>query len=133
MDLFISGPATSVLFVLILVCDSQLHSPDRKNLKPAVKEFDWMLLKILLKSIKSHWLRAAIVIYFTRMHVDLLQNCILRNQRYIPKLPCTPVVSILYPTQEKPLKTSTLALNLLTLFYCFAWQLESYGPWLVVS
>ena len=64
MDLLSSGPATSVLFVLILVRNSQWHSPDRKNLKPAVKEFDWVLLKILYKTIKFHGLRAAIVIYF---------------------------------------------------------------------
>ena len=61
MDLIISGPATSVLFVLILVCNSQWHTPDRKNLKPAVKEFDY-----------GHGLRDAIVIFFRRVHVELI-------------------------------------------------------------
>ena len=43
MDLFTSGPATStiVLFVLILVQNSQWHSPDKKNLKPAVERI-WL-------------------------------------------------------------------------------------------
>ena len=41
MDLFTSGPATSFLFVLILVRNSQWHSPDRKNLKPAVERI-WL-------------------------------------------------------------------------------------------
>ena len=36
MDLFTSGPATSVLFVLTLALNSQWDSPDRKNLKLAV-------------------------------------------------------------------------------------------------
>ena len=31
MDLFTSGPVTSVLFVLILVRNAQWHSSDRKN------------------------------------------------------------------------------------------------------
>ena len=37
MDLFTSGPATSLLLVLILVQNSQWHSPDKKNLKTAVE------------------------------------------------------------------------------------------------
>ena len=117
MDPFTSGPVTSVLLVSILVCNSQWHSPDRKNLKPTVKESDWMLFRILYKTIKFHGLRAAIVVFFRRVHAELLWNCILRNQRYIPKLPCTPIVSILSPPQ-KTLKTPTVKPYELISLFC---------------
>ena len=130
MDLFTSGPVTSVLLVSILVCNSQWHSPDRKNLKPTVKESDWMLFRILYKTIKFHGLRAAIVVFFRRVHAELLWNCILRNQRYIPKLPCTPIVPILSPP-KKPSKLPPS--NLMNLFHCFVWQLDSYGLWLPLN
>ena len=41
IDSFISGLATSVSFVLILVWNSQWHTPDRKNSKPAVERI-WL-------------------------------------------------------------------------------------------
>ena len=37
MDLFTSGPATSVLFILILARNNQWHSPDSKSLKRAIR------------------------------------------------------------------------------------------------
>ena len=41
----------------------------------------------------------------------------IRESKYIPKLPCTPIVSIL-STQKRPLKTPTLKHYELILLFC---------------
>ena len=88
MDLFTSGPATSVLFVLIMIRNSQWHSPDRKKLKPALKEFDCMLLKILYKTIKFHGLRAVIVIYFKSACWIVIKLLIMESMLNCYKIAC---------------------------------------------
>ena len=118
MDLFTSGPATSVLFILILVCNSQWHSPDKKNLKPAVKEFDWILLKILYETIKFHGLWAAVVIFFRRVLVELLWNSILRNLRYSYTQITRHSHSVDLISPKKTLKTPTLKRYELLLLFC---------------
>ena len=119
MDLFTSGSTISVLFVLILARNSQWHSPDRKNLKPAVKEFDWMLLKILYKTIKFNGLRTAILIYFRSACWIVVKLHIKKSKIYsYPNYHALPWSQSYPPPPKKPLKTPTIKPSDLILLFC---------------
>ena len=88
-----------------------------------------MLLKILYKTIvvfiKFHELQAAIVIYFKSACWIVIKLHINESKIYTQITMNFHSDNLIRP-QKNPSKLPPS--NLMTLFYCFVWQLESYGP-----
>ena len=98
-------------------CVTANDSPDRKNLKPAVKEFDWNSQILWITSCYCNIFQESACWIVTKLHI--------KESKIYTQMTMHSHTVDLIPPKRNPSKLPPS--NLMNLFYCFVWQLESYG------